>query len=247
MSKNNQKSVFELVKNLKPNQLLYVLLLVLMFFVGYLFSKVQYLEQKNTPTQLGNNVAPQVPQAAQPTPGKVNVGTGDFPPLGNKDAKVTIVEFADFQCPFCEKLYSDALASIKKDYVDTGKAKLYYRNWAFLGQESVWAAEASECANEQGKFWEFHDYLFNHQGGENQGAFSKENLKGFAASLGLDTQQFSSCLDSDKYKNAVEKDLSDGKAAGVSGTPATFINGNVLVGAQPYSAFKDLIDKELNK
>ena len=105
--------------------------------------------------------------------------------MGNKNAKVTIIEFADFQCPFCERFFKDAESNIIKDYVNSGKVKFAFRHYAFLGQESNFAAEASECANEQGKFWEFHDYLFKNQQGENQGAFTKDKLKGFAATLGL--------------------------------------------------------------
>ncbi|MDP3987874.1 MAG: DsbA family protein [Candidatus Levybacteria bacterium] len=225
---------------------LVILLIVAAFFVGIFWTKSQYLEQKQAPVAQANPTAkPNQPQAlGQKT---VNVDVGHFPPLGNKNAKITIVEFADFQCPFCERLYTGALADIKKEYIDKGLVKLYYRNYAFLGAESTNAAEASECANEQGKFWEMHDYLFNHQGGENLGAFSKENLKKFAKDVGLDTGKFNSCLDSDKYKDSVAKDLSDGKAAGVTGTPATFVNGQIVVGAQPFESFKTIIDQELKK
>src|SRR3989344_1836893 len=127
------------------------------------------------------------------------------------------------------------------------KVKVDNGHLPFLGQESTWAAEASECANEQGKFWEFHDYLFKNQQGENQEAFSKDKLIGFAGALGLNTDQFSSCLNSEKYAKNVSDDLSAGQKAGVSGTPTTFVNGQTVVGAQPYSAFKTLIDQELSK
>lgn len=226
------------------NSILVVLLVIASFLIGSLWTKTQYLEKQKANPQI--TTAPQEPNK-QVLGTKVNVGVGHLPFLGKKDAKVTIIEFADFQCPFCERLFKDAIANIKKDYVDTGKAKLYFRNYAFLGPESTWAAEASECANEQGKFWEFHNYLFNNQKGENQGAFSKENLKTFALNLSFDTEKFSNCLDSEKYKNNVENDLNDGKKAGVSGTPATFINGTLVSGAQPYSNFKTIIDEELKK
>lgn len=232
-------------QNLPPiNLILFGLLVVAAFFLGTFWTKIQYLEKQAV-------IPSPTPQAAQPNapaPGKkVNVDIGHFPVLGNKDAKVTIIEFADFQCPFCERFYTGAEAEIIKNYVDKGLAKFAFRNYAFLGAESTWAAEAVECANEQGKFWEFHNYLYTHQGGENVGAFSKDNLKKFAKELNLDANKFDSCLDSDKYAKNVADDLAAGKEAGVNGTPGTFVNGQLVVGAQPFSAFKTLIDSELQK
>jgi len=185
---------------------------------------------------------------AEPQPGaKVNVSVGNLPIKGKDSAKVTIIEFADFQCPFCEKFFKDTESQIIKDYVDTGKAKFAFRHYAFLGQESTWAAEAAECANEQGKFWEYHDYLYNHQGQENSGAFNKDKLEGFAQSLGFNGDQFKTCLETDKYATKVKADLDEGQKAGVNGTPATFVNGQLVSGAQPYTNFKSLIDSELAK
>lgn len=196
-------------------------------------------------------VASAAPVAGQPAPAgppaKVNVSVGHLPVKGNDKAKITIVEFADFQCPFCERFFSQVESNLIKDYVDTGKAKFAFRQYAFLGQESTWAAEAVECANEQNKFWEYHDYLYTHQGQENSGAFSKEKLEGFAGTLGLDANQFKTCLQSDKYADKVKTDFTEGQAAGVNGTPATFINGQLVSGAQPYANFKSLIDAELAK
>lgn len=195
--------------------------------------------------------APTAPVAQQAQPvqpqAKVNVSTGHLPVQGNPNAKVTVVEFADFQCPFCERFFQDVEANLIKDYVNTGKVKFAFRHYAFLGTESTWAAEASECANEQGKFWQYHDYLYNHQGQENSGTFTKDKLEGFAGVLGLNTGQFKSCLESDKYADKVKEDFTQGQAAGVNGTPATFVNGQLLSGAQPYETFKTLIDTDLAK
>lgn len=228
--------------------ILIVLLLIASFLLGALTTKLG-ASQSSTDT-LQPSAQPNSPQRApnQPAPGaKVNVDEGHLPILGNKNAKVTIIEFGDFQCPFCERFFKDAEPGIIKDYVNNGKVKFAFRHYAFLGQESNFAAEASECANEQGKFWEYHDYLYNHQGPENSGAFAKDKLIGFATSLGLNTDQFSSCLNSDKYAKQIADDLAAGQKAGVSGTPTTFVNGQSVVGAQPYSAFKTLIDQELSK
>ncbi|MBI4037211.1 DsbA family protein [Candidatus Daviesbacteria bacterium] len=205
---------------------------------------------KTGTNQAANLPANNTPPVAQPTaaPGaKVNVEAGHLPAKGNPAAKVSIIEFADFQCPFCERFFSQVGQNIIKDYVDTGKAKFSFRHYAFLGQESTWAAEASECANEQGKFWEYHDYLYNHQGQENSGAFAKDKLEGFAQTLGLNTEQFKNCLETDKYADKVKADLADGQKAGVNGTPATFINGQLISGAAPYANFKIAIDGELAK
>jgi protein-disulfide isomerase len=123
---------------------------------------------------------------------------------------VTIIEFSDYQPSAANCIWRGR--QIDENYVDAGKVKFVYWQFAFLGDESKWAAEASECANDQGKFWEYHDYLFDHQGGENQGAFSKENLKDFAATLELDTQAFNECMDSGKYTDIVAQDTSIAQA-----------------------------------
>jgi protein-disulfide isomerase len=174
-----------------------------------------------------------------------NVTAGSFPTQGDSNAKVLVVEWADFQCPFCEQFFSQVEPQIKKDYIDTGKIKFAFRDFAFLGQESNDAANAARCANDQGKFWDFHDYLYSHQGQENSGTFSKDNLKKFGAAVGLNTDQFNSCVDSNKHAQDVTDDTTAGKNVGVSGTPTVYINGVQLVGAQPYSAFKAEIDKAL--
>lgn len=169
----------------------------------------------------------------------------DGPLLGNPSAPVLIVEFADYQCPFCGSFSRDIEPKIIDTYIKAGKARLVYRNFAFLGQESEWAALAARCAWEQDKFWQYHDYLYRHQQGENGGAFSRENLKRFARDLGLDPVRFGTCLDGDKYLTAVRKDTADGQSFGVTGTPTVFINGSPLVGALPWEQFQSAIDSAL--
>ncbi len=192
--------------------------------------------------------APSAPTAAQPTTPQVvsNLGTGDFPVLGDKNAKVTIVEFADLRCPYCERFYQDAEKSLVKDYVNTGKVAFYFRSFAFLGPESTAASEAAECANEQGQFWKFHDWMYENQADESNTAYySNDNLIKYATDLGMDKAKFTSCLNSHKYASNVQKDLSDGEAAGVNGTPTVFIDGKPIVGAVPYAQIKAAIDQEL--
>ena len=174
--------------------------------------------------------------------------------LGDPSAPVTFIEFSDFQCPFCGKFFRETEGQLIDTYVKTGKVQFVYKHFAFLGQESQWAGEAAECAGDQGKFWEYHDFLFNHmwdtyygQGkqGENVGALSKENLKKFGKQLGLDSGRFDACVDAGTHADKVSKDTALGRANGVSGTPSSFVNGKILVGAQPYSQFSTLIEEAL--
>jgi protein-disulfide isomerase len=122
-----------------------------------------------------------------------------------------------------------------------------FRHFAFIGDESRWAAEATECANEQGRFWEYYDKLFEEQAGENVGAFSKENLKRFAAELGLDSRQFAQCLDTGKYTEKVQQETAQGWQAGVRGTPTLFVNGRLIEGMADYAVLRTAIEAELGR
>lgn len=233
------------VGKLKTAQLVYILLLIATFLLGYLFARVQLLEKGAVPA------APTAvnPQAGGPStaPVKANVKNGHLPIMGNANAKITIVEFSDFQCPFCEQFFTNTLPQIKKDYIDTGKAKLYFRHFPLdFHPAAMPGALASECANEQSKFWEFHDKIFGNQSKiETQGMTAdqiNQQYKAWALEVGLNATQFNSCLDSEKYKAQVTADVNDGKAAGTNGTPTFYINGTQLVGAQPYAAFKTALD-----
>ncbi len=132
-------------------------------------------------------------------------------------------------------------------YIDSGKVNIVYKHSAFLGQESVWAAQAAECAADQGKFWEYHDLLFDKQNGENVGTFTKENLIAYAKELGLDSAKFDPCLQNDETLQRVMSDTNEGRQVGVSGTPTFFINGKPLVGAQPAEVFKAQLDAALGQ
>lgn len=170
-------------------------------------------------------------------------GVGVLPPKGEKDAPVTIIEFVDYQCPFSSRFAREILPQIERDYIKTGKVKFYLRDYPLaFHQYAQKAAEAMRCANEQGKFWEYHDKIF-----QNQKDLNEESLKKWANELGLETERFNDCLKKEKYKDAVRKDFADGQSAGVRGTPAFFINGKILRGAQPYEQFKKAIDEALGK
>ncbi len=232
------------------SQILVALLVIAAFLIGVLFTKVQYLEKgQATNNQPAAAVPAQNGQQQAPTPGaKVNVNAGHFPILGNKDAKVTMIEFADFRCPFCEQFYSQTEPQIMKDYVDTGKVKFTFRNFAFLGPASTIAANASECANDQGKFWDFYNYLYKNQPAETDTTmYNTDTLTQAAVSLGMNDGTFRSCMDNKTDDAKAAKDMTDGQAAGVNGTPTFFINGVSVVGAQPYAAIKAIIDQELAK
>ena len=200
-------------------------------------------------SNLGAQINPGQQQVQQPGNGaRVNVSVDDDPSLGSKNAKVTMIEFSDFQCPFCRTFWKDTFRQIKKDYIDTGKIRFVYRDYPLsFHPMSVPSAQAAECADEQGKFWEMHDKIFSEEEKLGQGTvtYTAQDLKKWASAIGLNSSQFNQCLDSGKYKSEVEKDLADGSAGGVSGTPSFFINGRIIVGAQPYANFKAIIDEEL--
>jgi len=134
---------------------------------------------------------------------------------------------------------------VLQSYIDSGKVNLVYKHSAFLGQESIWAAQASECAADQGKFWEYHDLLFEKQAGENQGAFNKDNLKAFAAEMGLDTAAFNECMDTGKYTEIVQQDTATAQQIGVQSTPSFVVNGQPIIGAQPYEQFVQVFNSIL--
>jgi protein-disulfide isomerase len=162
------------------------------------------------------------------------------PARGPANAPVTIVEFSDFQCPYCSKEVP-VIEKVLKEY--DGKVRLVFRHYPLdFHPFAQKAAEAAACAQDQGKFWELHDKMFT-----NQGKLAVDDLKGYAKSVGLDGSRFDKCLDSGEKKPLVEEDMKAGTAAGVSGTPAFFINGVFINGAQPYEQIKQAVDRELKK
>lgn len=178
---------------------------------------------------------------AQPPPSPT-ISAGKI--WGSPNAPVKVELFGDFQCPNCAR--ADAmLRQLAARYIDSGKVQIIYRHFAFIGPESVAAAQAAECANDQKKFWEYANYVYAHQAGENVGAFSNNNLKSFAVQLGLDTNAFNACFDSGKYASVVQKDLDEGRFRGIRATPSFFVNGQMLEGALPADQFGQLLDQAL--
>ena len=170
---------------------------------------------------------------------RLEVSLGDDPVKGPAAAPITIVEFSDFQCPYCARV-NPTLKKIEEKYGE--KVRVVFRDFPLvqIHKDAAKAAEAGECAHEQGKFWEMHDRLF-----ADQSKLQVEALKQTATQVGLDAEKFNQCLDSSKYAAEVQKDVDEGNSYGVTGTPAFFINGRMLSGAQPLDTFSQVIDEEL--
>jgi protein-disulfide isomerase len=207
------------------------------------------LESKITAQQASSQQAPSQP--SQP----VKISLDDDPIRGDPNAPITIVEFSDFQCPFCARFHVQTLPLLLEEYIDTGKVNLVYRDFPIqsIHPNALPAAVAAECANEQGKYWEYHDTLFEKQNSWNRldsntviSTFSQ-----YATDVGLEQQQFDSCLGSGKYLEEVQGDLRDGRDYDITGTPGFFIGNDKIGfvkinGAQPFESFQRIIDAQLD-
>jgi len=223
----------------KAATFLFAVLFIVSLMTGGFTGNTTDTRSNNAPPQEQQQVA--APTQDSPEPSKVMIEIGDDAVLGEANAPVTIIEFSDYECPFCGRHYSQTYEQIKKDYVDTGKVKIVFKDFPLSFHENAQkAAEAAECSGEQGKYYEMHDKLF-----ENQDALSVSNLKAYAKELALNTNDFNQCLDSGEMASEVQEDFKQGQEAGVRGTPASFVNGKFISGAQPYSVFKAAIEAEL--
>ena len=172
------------------------------------------------------------------------------PIMGSTSAPITIVEFGDYQCPNCANWYANTKPQIVEKYIQTGTAKLFFIDFIVYGPDSQKASEATYCADEQGKYWEYHDILYSNQGLSDGGWANTENQKKFASQLQLDMELFDVCLDSDKYQNRVQQNVQTAIENGATGTP-TFIIINSegieqkIGGPQPFSVFENVIDSML--
>jgi protein-disulfide isomerase len=198
-----------------------------------------------------------IPTQEQPTDTNPIVPTAeaadvdDDPVLGSADATITLIEFTDYQCPFCSRHYTQTYGQIKKDYIDTGKVKLVVRDYPLgFHPHAQKASEATECADEQGKFWEMHDKLFATQDTWSPLQDAVSTFKQYAAELKLNTSTFDTCLDSGAMASEVNKDMTDGQSAGIDGTPGFWIIGpdgqtKQISGAYPYETFKTAFEEML--
>ena len=182
---------------------------------------------------------------------KVNVDIGDDPVLGSPDAPVTVIEFSDYQCPYCRAFWTDWLPQLKEKYIDEGLVKLVFKDFP-LDSIHPFAYEyalAANCANDQSKYWEMHDRIFEEQSKFGTGTVSHitiDDLKQWAIDLGLNPGQFNECLDKEEYNNEIYEDLSYGSQLGARGTPTFFVNGTIVPGLlNSFAAFEVLIKEEL--
>lgn len=267
MEKSSKKDYFEIrmprFKFSKISNNIYIVAAFLIFAVafGMLTNKVSILEKKiNSQDKRVTELQSAAPQAA-PTEdlGPKNVSVDNDPVLGEKNAPVTMVEFSDYECPFCKRYFDRTYPQLKKDYVDTGKLKIVYRDFPLpFHQNAHKEAEAAECIREQGGdsvYYQFHDAIFK-QTSSNGTGLALTQLAPIANEIGLSGSQLQTCLDSNKYKTEVDQDIAAGSKIGITGTPTFLIgksdsSGTILgikiVGAQPYSEFKRVIDEELKK
>ena len=193
------------------------------------------------------------PAEAPSEPQNVVINVDKAPFKGDKNAKLTLIEFSDFQCPFCGRHVTQTVPQIETDYIKTGKVKYVFFDFPLDFHKNAFkAAEAADCAAEQGKFWQMHDKLF-----ENQKALEESDLTNYAKSIGLNMSKFQKCLDSGKYANQIKKEIELGQKSGVTGTPSFFLGVTnpkdsnvkavkVIKGAQPYNNFKEAIDATLS-
>ena len=162
--------------------------------------------------------------------------------LGNPNAKITIVEFGDYQCTFCYKFHDETMKKINQEYIKTANVNFIYKDFPLNGEQSILASEASYCAQKQDKFWEYHDTLYNNWGGENTGWITQNVLQGFAKDIGLNLDEFSQCLENSEYRQKVLDNEQFAREIGINATPSFLIfNDNELyriIGAQPFDRFE---------
>jgi protein-disulfide isomerase len=205
-------------------------ILLVGMIIGFLINKIPSLSVPSTVTL-----------TSTPTETQQSIKT-----MGNPDAKVTITEYSDFQCPFCFDYFSKTYPKILKNYVETGKVKYQFKNMPLnMHPQAPGAALAAECALEQNKFWEMHDALFTNQSKWSGQSDYLNTFSQLAAALGLKQDQFNTCLNSSKYQGSVKADYSEGLSRGFGGTPSFVINDQILIGSQDYSVFAETIDKLL--
>lgn len=207
------------------------------------------------PQQVAQVPTPSAPTPTAPTPAPTNntpAGVDDDAVLGDENAEITLIEFTDYQCPFCQRHFNDTYGQIKSQYIDTGKVKLVVRDYPLsFHPHAQKAAEASECAADQDKFWEMHDMLFQNGAAWSNLPDAVPTFKQYAADLGLDTGEFDSCLDGGTHAGEVAKDMADGSTAGISGTPGFWILGpddqsQQISGAYPFASFQAAFDSMLD-
>ena len=198
--------------------------------------------------------------AIKPTPEMDSVGPAKItmetfvengsPVLGNPNASITLVEFGDYQCHYCHVFFESTEGKIMKNYIETGKVKMIFKDYNIIGKDSVKASQGAHCANDQGLFWEYHDVLYSNWTGENNGWASGTNLANYAQDIGLEMNQWTDCMSQQKHSKTILDSNEDAKKLQLTGTPAFFVinsDGQVskLFGAQPFEVFERLFNEQL--
>ncbi len=167
--------------------------------------------------------------------------------LGNPNAKITIVEFGDYQCTFCYKFHDETMKKINQEYIKTANVNFIYKDFPLNGEQSILASEASYCAQKQNKFWEYHDTLYNNWGGENTGWITENVLQGFARDVGLNMDEFSQCLENSEYRQKVLDNEQFAREIGINATPSFLIFNDSelyrIIGAQPFDKFEQAFEE----
>ena len=227
-----------------------IALIAAAFFLGNLWGKVQVYEGGSVPTNIAGTAgdpetAPAAPEGPLSDDLWKEIIANPIFAYGDENAPVTMVEFTDYQCPFCKRHFDQTSSQVNQDYIESGKVRYLFRDLPLSFHSNAKpAALAARCAGDQGKYLEMHDALFDGQ--EEWSTGSQDDIfKGYAGQLGLNQGTFNSCYDNDTYGDAIDEDIALASRAGASGTPTFFINGTKVVGAQPFSAFQAAIDAEL--
>ena len=207
-------------------------------------------EMSNEP-ELTIEPTPMIQETSPEITIKTFVNNGS-PILGDPNAPITLIEFGDYQCHFCNVFFHSTEDDILKNYIETGKVKMIFKDYNIIGPDSVNASHGAHCANEQGLFWEYHDILYSNWTGENNGWASPENLLRFAQEIGLDVDKWSICMDDSRYSQIIIASNEDAKILELTGTPAFFIIGPDgkamhIFGAQPFTTFQKIFDDNLKK
>lgn len=245
-TKNSRKMVFEITKTT-------IIVGIVLFALGYFVGNT--LPVTNIDTKLQSKDTTTIQQTSsskQKFAGSVNFDIPAFAKFkGSDSAKINLVEFGDYQCPFCKRFFDQTEPTLMKEYVDTEKTRFYFLDVSIVGADSITLGQASWCADEQGKYYEYHDQIYSNQGQENSGWGTPDKVKVLAGGIpGLDVEEFSKCLDSKKYESRNQQLTKFSNQLGLTGTPTMFVGNSEMgytkiTGAQPYSSFKQAIDTYL--
>ena len=219
-------------------------IVIIIAFIGF--------EGISNQSELVIEPAPTVQQVGPPKITTETFLANGSPILGNSDAPITLIEFGDYQCHFCNVFFHSTEDDILKNYVETGKVKMIFKDYNIIGPDSINASHGAHCANDQGLFWEYHDILYSNWTGENNGWASSENLGNFAQEIGLDMDVWSECIVKGLHSQTILASNKDAENLELTGTPAFFVIGpdgktTKLFGAQPFETFKNIFENELEK